>query len=176
MVKLLLLYDIQLTNLINTILPHNRFFDIFFSFFSLSASSLPIWFVIVILLIIFEEKINKKFILYLLISLAITSTVVFGLKHTINRPRPSLILNFKFQISNCPKDPSFPSGHTAIAFTCAATLAYFDKKRKWFYYLVAVFISLSRVYLDCHYLLDVIGGGLIGYLISTTCIRLKKLF
>lgn len=176
MFNYLLSIDVQITNFINSLLPHNRFFDIVFSFFSLQASSLPIWFVIVVFLIIFEQKINKKFIIYLIISLAITSVVVFGLKHTINRPRPSfakasedkpfhLTPNTYRLTYSCPKDASFPSGHTAIAFTCATTLAFFDKKRKWFYYLVAILISISRIYLNCHYLMDVLAGGVIGYII-----------
>jgi undecaprenyl-diphosphatase len=181
MVNYFLSIDVQLTNLLNNFLPHNLFFDIFFSIFSLSVSSLPIWFVIVTLLYIVERKINKKFVFNLLIALAISSIIVFGLKLFIGRPRPevsypSLITqNIINNHMRCDTDGSFPSGHATIAFTCATSLAIFDKKRKWFYYLIAVLISLSRIYLDCHYLLDVIGGGLIGYFIGIFCLRLKKI-
>ena len=153
----LLSLDYFLTNFLNRLIPHNTLFDYFFSFFSMKGGSILIWMAIIVLLIIFEEKINKKFILYFFVALGITSIVVFGLKNTVRRARPTTV---------CEKDFSFPSAHAATAFTAAAILTYFDKKRKWLYYTVAVLISYSRIYLGCHYFLDVISGAIIGYIIS----------
>lgn len=149
--------DYFLTNFLAKLIPHNIFFDYFFSFFSMKGGSILIWMVIIVLLIILEEKINKKFILYFLIALGITSIVVFGLKNTIRRARPTIV---------CEKDFSFPSTHAATAFAAATVLIYFDKKRRWFYYSVAILTSYSRIYLGCHYFLDVTAGAIIGYIIS----------
>lgn len=149
--------DYFLTNFLAKLIPHNIFFDYFFSFFSMKGGSILIWMAIIVLLIIFEEKINKKFILYFLIALGITSTVVFGLKNTVQRVRPTTV---------CEKDFSFPSAHAATAFAAATILTFFDKKRKSFYYTIAVLISYSRIYLGCHYFLDVISGAIIGHIIS----------
>ena len=156
MVKIISL-DYFFTNLLNKLIPHNIIFDYLFSFFSMKGGSVLIWITIIVLLIIFEEKINKKFILYFLVALGITSTVVFGLKNTVKRVRPTTV---------CEKDFSFPSAHAATAFASAAILTYFDKKRRWFYYTVAILISYSRIYLGCHYFLDVVAGAIIGYIIS----------
>jgi undecaprenyl-diphosphatase len=160
--------DYSFTNLLNKFIPHNVFFDYFFSFFSIIGTTTLIWIVLAILLIVFEEIKHKKFIIYFALSLITTSLLVnVVIKNIIRRPRPTMeISNFKFQISNCPADFSFPSGHAATAFAAAAILAYFDKKRRWFYYTVAILISYSRIYLGCHYFLDVISGALIGYIIS----------
>ncbi|MEK7096731.1 MAG: phosphatase PAP2 family protein, partial [Patescibacteria group bacterium] len=68
--------------------------------------------------------------------------------------------------SLCPKDFSFPSTHAATAFVAAEILAYFNKKRKWFYFAVAILISYSRIYLGCHYFFDVVFGAIIGWLVS----------
>ncbi|EKE14348.1 MAG: hypothetical protein ACD_12C00559G0006, partial [uncultured bacterium] len=57
------------------------------------------------------------------------------------------------------------------AFAAATVLAYFDKKRRWFYYSAALLISYSRIYLGCHYFFDVIIGALIGFLISKLVVR-----
>ena len=149
--------DYTLTNFLNKLIPHNILFDYLFSFFSMKGGSILIWMAIIVLLIIFEEKINKKFILYFLIALGITSIVVFGLKNTIRRARPTIV---------CEKDFSFPSAHAAIAFATATILIYFDKKRKGLYYTIAVLTSYSRIYLGCHYFLDVISGAIIGHIIS----------
>ncbi len=155
----LLSLDYFLTNLFNKLIPHNIFFDYFFYFFSLKGGSILIWMAIIVLLIIFEEKINKKFILYFLVALGITSIVVFGLKNTVKRARPTTV---------CEKDFSFPSAHAATAFAAATIFTYFDKKRKGLYYTIAVLISYSRIYLGCHYFLDVVVGAFLGWLISVT--------
>lgn len=154
--------DYFFTNLLNKLIPHNIFFDYFFSFFSMKGGSILIWIAIIVLLIIFEEKINKKFILYFLVALGITSIIVFGLKNTVKKVRPTIV---------CEKDFSFPSGHASTAFAAAVILSAFDKKRKWFYYTVAVLISYSRIYLGCHYFLDVIAGAIIGWLITKLILR-----
>lgn len=153
--------DSTITYVINSFLPHNSFFNYFFSFFSLRGNSILIWLVIMLFLIIFEEKRDKKFIIYFLIAFLTTVFLVnVVIKNIVQRPRPTT------KISNCPKDFSFPSGHASTAFAAATVIAFYDKKRKWFYYSIAGFISLSRIYLGCHYLLDVVSGGIIGYVIS----------
>ncbi len=170
MLNSLLQFDARLSLFISTLIPHNPATNLFFRFFSLQASSLPIWIVIVALLIFFEEKIDKRFIIYLLISLVVTSVIVLGLKNTIRRPRPVITVS---SLKKCDSDFSFPSGHTSIAFAVSTILAGFDKKRKWFYYIVAIFISFSRIYLQCHFVLDVLGGFLIGYLVSKLTLKLN---
>jgi undecaprenyl-diphosphatase len=75
-------------------------------------------------------------------------------------------------ITVCPIDFSFPSTHAATAFAAATILTFFDKKRKWFYYFIAILISYSRIFLGCHYFFDVFIGGLIGYLLSKLLLKI----
>ncbi len=165
MIRQLIGLDITITNFINRLLPHNQFFDLFFSFFSQKGGSILIWATILLLLIIFEERRDKKFILYFIISFAVTGILTnVVLKNAFHRPRPTSL--------TCPKNYSFPSGHAAAAFASAVIFANFDKKRKYFYYLVAVLISLSRIYLGCHYFWDVVGGGMVGGMVSGLILRL----
>lgn len=169
--------DKQITLLINGVLPHNYFFDIFFSFFSLQGSSIIIWALIIFIITLLEEKHDKKFILYFFISFLTTALLVnVLLKNIFQRPRP--LPNIKYEVVNktCPKDYSFPSGHAATAFASAAVLSHFDKKRRWFYYLVAFLISLSRIYLGCHYLLDVVGGAVFGEIVTLGVIIIRSVF
>ncbi|MFA6513419.1 MAG: phosphatase PAP2 family protein, partial [Patescibacteria group bacterium] len=56
----------------------------------------------------------------------------------------------------------------------ATILAYFDKKRRWFYYIIAVLISYSRIYLGCHYFLDVVAGTILGFVISKIILLTNK--
>jgi len=175
-------FDYLLTNLLSKIIPHNIFFDYFFSFFSLKGASIFIWILITAIVIILEERKNrgistrdKKFII--LFSISFLSTYLLSdiiLKNIFMRPRPFITIYNNFQLfsTSCPHDFSFPSTHAATAFAAATVLAYFDKKRRWFYYTVAILISYSRIYLGCHYFFDVISGALVGFLISKIVVRL----
>jgi len=166
--------DYTLTNFFNQLIPHNIFFDRFFSFFSLKGSSILIWILIIGIVLLLEERKNpginkrdKKFIFLFSISFLLTFLLAdIVLKNIFLRPRP-MLSDFI-----CPSDFSFPSAHAATAFAAAGILAHFDKKRRWFYYSVAIFISYSRIYLGCHYLFDVVAGALLGYLISKFTLKL----
>lgn len=165
---ILLQLDFQVTQFINALIPHNTFLDLFFSFFSLRGNSILIWIVIMMFLVIFEEKRERRFVIYFLITFFTTAFLVnVVIKNIVQRPRPQLpTTNYKLLTNTCPKDFSFPSGHASTAFAAATVITFYDKKRKWFYYSIASFISLSRIYLGCHYFFDVITGGLFGYLVS----------
>lgn len=179
----LLNLDYLLTDLLNKVIPHNVFFNNFFSFFSMKGSSILIWLLIMSIILIIEERKNpgiakrdKKFII--LFSLSFLLTFLLSdilLKNIFLRPRPFLISSIYQQesVNSCPKDFSFPSTHAATAFAAATILVYFDKKRRWFYYFVAISISYSRIFLGCHYFLDVVFGAILGYLISRFLLFLK---
>ena len=167
--------DTQLTILVNSVLPHTQFFDSFFSFFSLRGNSIFIWILLIIIALVLEERKNPgiqkrdiKFITTFILSFLLTSLLVnFVLKNIFQRPRPNFN-NQQLTINNyhCPSDFSFPSGHASSAFAAATVITAFDKKRRWLYYFVAILISLSRIYLGCHYFFDIVGGAAFGYLIS----------
>lgn len=174
--------DEKITQFIFQLIPHNSFFDSFFSFFSLQGNSLFIWVFIITAIIVIEEifrpgiqKTDLNLIFYFLISFSVTVSVVnFILKPIFHRPRPNSLISkiYDLRSKSCPSDFSFPSSHAATAFASAVIIASFDKKRKWFYYGVAFLISLSRIYLGCHYFFDVVTGAIIGYLISRIILNL----
>ncbi len=194
-------FDSKVTLFLKEILPHNAFFDSTFKFFSLQGATIFVWIIIFVLAIIVEERKNpgissrdKKFIISFTLSLLITFVCVnLILKKIIQRPRPKIISNnlnlsakninqIEFipnnlnmlkllSVNHCPTDFSFPSSHAALSFASAGIIAYFDKKRLWFYYLVAILISYSRIYLGCHYFLDIFFGAILGYLISKTLLK-----
>lgn len=57
----------------------------------------------------------------------------------------------------------FPSGHTAIAFSSATSLAEFFPKQKWAFYAGAALVGWSRVESDAHSWQDVLGGAALGF-------------
>src|SRR3989338_8993619 len=151
-----------------------------FSFFSFLGNSAFIWILIVILLLIFEERknrgISKRDIAFVTTFILCVSTAIITsqiiVKNLVKRPRPcSLNIRLAFYLpghreTSCPKDFSFPSSHATIAFAAATVITAFDKKRRWLYFFIAFLISLSRIYLGYHYFFDVVVGGIIGFLTS----------
>ncbi len=59
---------------------------------------------------------------------------------------------------------SFPSGHTATAFSAFALVAFFHKHPLWqiMAILAAISVGFSRMYLQQHFLIDVFVGSWIG--------------
>lgn len=178
----ILTIDILLTNFLNNLFPHNNFFNYFFSFFSLRGNALLVWILVIIIALILEERKNpgiskkdKQFAVLFSLAFLLTALIVeFPLKNLFHRFRPTISnINITQPIS-CPKDFSFPSGHASTAFAAATVLSFFHKKKKWFYYSIAILITYSRIFLGCHFLSDVLIGAFIGYLLSKLLISLIK--
>lgn len=91
--------------------------------------------------------------------LVVTGAVIFTLKYASKRERPSN------HIENLFSRASFPSGHSGNAFMTATILsAHLDRITGFF--SLAFIIAASRVYLEDHYLSDVVVGSGIGLVIG----------
>ena len=96
------------------------------------------------------------------ISLPLVSMVCQLIKTSVNRLRPFL----KIQNLNIKKigiDPySFPSGHTAAAFSIAMTLALSFSTFSILFLVLAFLVGISRMYIGVHYPSDVFFGIILG--------------
>jgi membrane-associated phospholipid phosphatase len=65
---------------------------------------------------------------------------------------------------------SFPSGHTASAFSICTVLVFIVGNRYWsiFMFLLAFLVGYSRIYLAQHFPIDVFFGSFIGLLSAIT--------
>jgi membrane-associated phospholipid phosphatase len=61
-----------------------------------------------------------------------------------------------------PHSDAFPSGHAATSFACATVLAVLVPRAAPAFYLLALAIGYSRVYVGVHWPLDVVGGAVLG--------------
>jgi len=98
-------------------------------------------------------------------ALIATNLVAEGLKRVINRPRP----NGERKRS----DASFPSGHAASALSLAWILTRRWRRLAVFWWALAVTVAWSRVYINRHYLSDVVAGAGIGLLCTWGVLRLQ---
>lgn len=91
-----------------------------------------------------------------------------GLKFSFDRVRPSDRFDEPEPLLRVAHTPSFPSGHAATSFACAATLARYVAPRFAIgLYVLAALIAWSRVYVGAHYPLDVLAGAVLGLGIAT---------
>lgn len=108
-------------------------------------------------------------------SLVTVSLAVQILKHLIGRPRPWLsdqgIVHLRPSLVN--GYDSFPSGHAVSAFAVAVVLARFYPRGRWLFYGLAILVGISRLYLDIHYTSDVIGGAVLGIIVSWGLFRIE---
>jgi membrane-associated phospholipid phosphatase len=93
------------------------------------------------------------------------STIISEIiKPIVNRTRPANAYPSEIFTSSATHGPSFPSGHTTIAFSTASMLAL--QYKKWYVtvpaYLWAASVGYSRMYLGKHYPSDVLAGAVLG--------------
>jgi membrane-associated phospholipid phosphatase len=124
--------------------------------------------VVISALFLYEERKNK-FIPVLFMSFLTAIAVTYVLKLIIMRTRPFGIVPIDLSFLGIALsfiDYSFPSTHTAIAFSVLPVLDKEFKRLKWFWILFSCMVAVSRIYLNQHFLSDVIAGGILGYMIG----------
>jgi len=91
------------------------------------------------------------------------------LKEIFQHPRPdpkNLLDGIKqLNMKYLPSSPGFPSGHTQGTVSFFGSIVYLSKDHyvRWFGILLILLIPYSRLYLAVHYLGDVLGGYLFGF-------------
>lgn len=108
-----------------------------------------------------EQQMNS----YELMSSALMSGIVTtSLKFAVNRDRPFVTYPNEIQKYTAAGSPSFPSGHTSMAFNTAMSISLIYPK--WYFivpsFLWASSVGYSRMYLGVHYPSDILAGAIIG--------------
>ena len=90
--------------------------------------------------------------------------LVMGTKYIVRRPRPYIKYEGDLVSVSTEPDPSFPSGHSVLAFSTATSLSLLYPR--WYViapsFLWAAAVGYSRLYLGVHYPSDVLVSALVG--------------
>lgn len=155
--------DFQILYLINNL--HNNILDkIMIALTNLGDAGI-IWIIIAVILL-FIKKTRKCGIL-MLISMVLGLIIGNGIiKNVVQRQRPCWIdTNILLLIPN-PTDFSFPSGHTLASFEAAVMILLHSKRWGIPAIILSILIAFSRMYLFVHFPTDILGGAILGTLIS----------
>lgn len=138
----------------------------------------PIGVMSICLILSIYSKTRKKIGIPVSIAVIVSEIINIILKNIFARERPNIL-----QLVN-ETSYSFPSGHSmvnATIYTMLAILAikYIKDKRKKciavaFCVLIPVLIGFTRIYLGVHYFTDVLGGLLLGFVVSVIVYTILK--
>ncbi len=163
-------YVIQLMQLIK-----HPILDVIMEWFS---NEITVFVVLVIIsgLFLYQER-KTNHIIILLGSFFTSFLITYLFKFIIMRPRP-LGTNFHsigfFDYNIKFPDYSFPSAHTSTAFSVLPVLDKDFKKIHIFWIFFSVMIAISRIYLNEHYLSDIVAGSILGYAIGYCLLKVEK--
>ena len=95
-------------------------------------------------------------------SVIFSGVTVLVLKSIIGKRRPPGPIEYNpFTLDG--NYHSFPSGHTSTSFALATTIATHYPEYRRHAYSVASLVGISRLFVDAHWLTDVIAGAGLGY-------------
>ena len=97
-----------------------------------------------------------------------------ALKAATQVERPPLRYVHPKALVSLPSGSSFPSGHTATSFACATVLSFFVPRAAPAFYLLALAIGFSRIYVGVHWPLDVLGGIVLGVAVGLAVTALLR--
>jgi membrane-associated phospholipid phosphatase len=148
----------------------NSFFDTVMPFLREPTFWIPLYFFLLLLLLINFKQKGWWAVAFTIITFAITDSFSSRvLKPLVGRIRPCGDPDFSFNVrllAGCGGNGSFPSSHAVNHFGLAMFLFILlhSVAGKWAYlfFLWAAIISYAQVYVGVHYPTDVIGGAFIG--------------
>jgi len=151
---------------------HSPALDVFFSWSTNIGDGL---FVILIAIILLFYRMSDG--LFILSTYSISAVIAQIIKHLVNAPRPLAFFHdeLKLHVVHGVKllmANSFPSGHSTSAFALFLTLSIIIRYNglQIFFFICALLVAYSRVYLSQHFLMDILVGSAIG--VGTTLIYL----
>src|ERR1035437_10323025 len=160
----------------------NRYYSpiadfLFLDLTNLGDGIIAVALMIALLWVSYRESLTFTFItLLLLIVVSVLKTNIFP---NLDRPLTYFGTSEVLRIVKGYDPPllySFPSGHTATAFSAGLYISFLIKNRyvKFSLFLIAFIVGYSRIYLSAHFPRDVFAGALIAVFITVLSYYLSR--
>lgn len=147
----------------------NPILDIIFTALTHLGTMIAVLFIIISLFML--KKHRREWIVPLWLSLAFSAALAYTIKYAVMRQRPEAI---GIAAVIAAAGYSFPSAHSATAFSALPVMDRVFKKTNYAWIAIAILIAFSRIYLGVHYLSDVIFGGMLGFCSGWLFLELKN--
>ena len=153
-------FDYNITHFIRD-LNYGGVLDNLFTYVTFTGSTV---FMVLIIALLYIGGARKEALVFAVV-FVVTNVLALGIKYIVARPRPS-------DLGVIPEtEAAFPSVHTANAFALTTTISRYHRKFTIVMFVWAVAIAFSRVFLGLHYFTDVIGGAVLGFVVSYVITR-----
>ncbi|HLO18335.1 MAG TPA: undecaprenyl-diphosphatase [Anaerolineales bacterium] len=161
--------DVFLFQQINGLAGQNPWLD---SFMTLCARYLPIVFAFFLIGLWLARQQRVALLA------GVSALLALGIGQIFNgiflRARPYTVYATHLLVDRT-SDPSFPSDHTTLAFAIAALIWKFNRKVATVLLGLAILQGFARVYVGAHYPSDVVGGAVLGMLVSSAVGRASSI-
>jgi len=154
---------------LNGLIKKNTLFDVFVIF----CAKYLIFAHLIFLGIIFLVKRIRGFFVLSQIDIVLSGLTAFLawllailIKMLFFTKRPYLSKRTKTLLRKKKSSPAFPSGHTALAFALAVSFFYLNPVLGIISLIVACLIGLARIISGLHWPIDILGGAVLGWLVS----------
>lgn len=147
---------------------HNTFFDNLFTTITALGDGL---FISITAIFLITLKKFKRVGLLMLMSFLISGLLAQLLKNIFSLPRPMMLfqqIHFRYPyfiegITNTGMN-SFPSGHATSIFAICTVLSLHVSQtlHRLLLFSLALLVGYSRIYLGCHFPMDVMAGAILG--------------
>ncbi|PAF31475.1 hypothetical protein CHI14_13250 [Paenibacillus sp. 7516] len=144
--------------------------------FMITAAEYAVWIMIALLVIVWflGNPAKQRIVFYACVASIVALVLAkWGISPAVGHPRPFVEGNVHQLVPHVP-DPSFPSKHASFVFALAAASFFIGRRFGWWMLLLAVLTGVSRVYVGVHYPGDILGGFILGSLISVILITTRN--
>lgn len=142
----------------------------------ITSSEYAVWVMIALLVIVWflGEPSKQRIVFYACVASIVALVLAkWGISPAVCHPRPFVEGTVHQLVAHVP-DPSFPSKHASFVFALAAASFFIGRRFGLWMLLLAVLTGVSRVYVGVHYPGDILGGFILGSLLSVVLITTRN--